>query len=663
VEPTAWSVVCAADFTGDGQADWLWHNRASGGQTIWRMDGSRWTGQQTALLPAVGPEWTVSACADYTGDGKPDIVWQNPANGQGAVWQMSGTSWSGAQTALPTVPPEWRIATGADFTGDGQADLVLQNVQTGRRVIWQMAGTALAASLDLTVQPVAWSIVASGDFTGDGQPDLLWQNRASGESTIWHMSRTQWPGQQTAQQRVPPEWHMVAAMGTPAATAGPPVPSFTTMVTGSTARADGSGTTDGGASPVQFAYHWGDGAVDAGWRTDPVAEHVYAQPGTYTITLYVKNAAGYGADPGPYINTTRQVTIQAPASTEARIALYRCFAAGKHMVLVGADCLGATQESRYGFAAATQAPGTVPLYGSRNPVSGHFLATLSAAEHQGMVTTSGWHDYGLLGYVWQSAGEGRVAIHRLLSTGQDDHLYSVFATEGQPGYQLEAQNYFYLATNPSGVSIAAPQLSSVSPNPVPASTSDVTVVLSGANFQSGATVTAWWGANPGDSTRLQASSQVFVESLTKMIIKVTTGAGCATWRVRVNNPDGKNSAEYSFPVSCAPTPRPVVNDYPYPNANPANADPWLFYYRECTSFAASRINRDKFGSSTATSFHNYYGSTTQYGQVHWSHAANWGNAAASIGARNLGVRIHSEPAVGRIAQWDAGYHGGHRDFG
>jgi surface antigen len=98
----------------------------------------------------------------------------------------------------------------------------------------------------------------------------------------------------------------------------------------------------------------------------------------------------------------------------------------------------------------------------------------------------------------------------------------------------------------------------------------------------------------------------------------------------------------------------VTNDYPYPTADPNAVDPWNFYYRQCTSFAAWRIRT----RTRATSFTNQYA-----GVARWGNATSWDDAARSAGAQAAGVRLYAQPAVGRIAQWEAGYHGAAGTFG
>ena len=82
-----WHVMAAADFNGDGKADILWQDD-NGLPAIWTMNGSN--AIRYATLPNVGPTWHVMAAADFNGDGKADILWQDD-NGLPAIWTMNGT--------------------------------------------------------------------------------------------------------------------------------------------------------------------------------------------------------------------------------------------------------------------------------------------------------------------------------------------------------------------------------------------------------------------------------------------------------------------------------------------------------------------------------------------------------------------------------------------
>ncbi|KAJ2806972.1 hypothetical protein H4R21_000661 [Coemansia helicoidea] len=87
-------------------------------------------------------------------------------------------------------------------------------------------------------------------------------------------------------------------------------------------------------------------------------------------------------------------------------------------------------------------------------------------------------------------------------------------------------------------------------------------------------------------------------------------------------------------------PGPMGNDYPY-SGKCSGVDPWNYYRCQCTSFVAWRINK-----RLGIAFSN------QFKGTNWGNANTWDDAA-----RRTGVLINSSPAVGCIAQTNAGSFG------
>lgn len=86
------------------------------------------------------------------------------------------------------------------------------------------------------------------------------------------------------------------------------------------------------------------------------------------------------------------------------------------------------------------------------------------------------------------------------------------------------------------------------------------------------------------------------------------------------------------------------DDYPYKGyycpdciAICCGPDQWDFCVKNCTSFAAWRLNRDLGEGSFYNAMNN----------CHWGHAYNWDD-----NARELGIPVSDIPAVGAIAHWD-----------
>jgi len=222
---TATTVVATADIDGNGYPDLVASNpvsssRADSGQLKWwplsatSLPGAAPTSSdpQPTSFPDAGvfpnsitattgntatitdANWRVVGAADFNGDGHPDLLLQNSANGQLAIWYMNGTGQvikSGAAFASIT-DTNWRAAGAADFNGDGHPDILFQNSANGQLVIWYMNGEqkigdsgAFAVASDLN-----WKAVGLADFDGDGHPDILFQNQLTQQVQVWLMSGT-----------------------------------------------------------------------------------------------------------------------------------------------------------------------------------------------------------------------------------------------------------------------------------------------------------------------------------------------------------------------------------------------------------------------------------------------------------------------------------------
>jgi FG-GAP-like repeat len=115
-----WSIVAVNDMTGDGKADLIWHNASTGETQFWLMNGFKVTGRATVLAengsPAlVGLPWSIVAVNDMNGDGKADLIWHNAATGETQIWFLQGNRLTGRGSvlgengAVAHVGPPWSI--------------------------------------------------------------------------------------------------------------------------------------------------------------------------------------------------------------------------------------------------------------------------------------------------------------------------------------------------------------------------------------------------------------------------------------------------------------------------------------------------------------------------------------------------------------------------
>jgi hypothetical protein len=107
VADTNWQVAGTADLNGDGIADLVWRNRATGENALWQMSS---TGLQSGTLITAVPDlnWQIAGVADLGGSSTPDLLWRNAATTQVAIWQLSSFSFVQAYL-LPNVPREWSV--------------------------------------------------------------------------------------------------------------------------------------------------------------------------------------------------------------------------------------------------------------------------------------------------------------------------------------------------------------------------------------------------------------------------------------------------------------------------------------------------------------------------------------------------------------------------
>jgi hypothetical protein len=195
VPDTSWKVVGSADLDLDGQTDLVWQNIADGRVATWLMNGL--TCREGLLLSpgqVADTAWRIRAVGDFSGDGKPDLIWQHEAQGLVAIWIMNGLQLVDGRLLNMLAPGlTWQLAGGGDFNGDGYRDLVWHDGVTGDISIWLMEGTTVANATLLPAGPghdTDYTLRAVGDIDGDGRPDLIWQHELHGLLVSWLMDGT-----------------------------------------------------------------------------------------------------------------------------------------------------------------------------------------------------------------------------------------------------------------------------------------------------------------------------------------------------------------------------------------------------------------------------------------------------------------------------------------
>ena len=207
-----YSIVASGDFNGDKLEDLLFQH-ADGTLAVWFMDHTRMT-ESAPLIPdkPENAQWRALAVADFSGDGKPDLVLQH-SNGTIEVWVMDGIRRvRRASLSERGTDGSWRIAGAADFNSDGKPDLVFQH-PSGDLAVWYLDNFVASGKLLNPVNSGSPGLraVSVADRNGDGKADLLFQHDGDGSLVLWLMNGINRSSVQSLNPSIPGStWKVVA---------------------------------------------------------------------------------------------------------------------------------------------------------------------------------------------------------------------------------------------------------------------------------------------------------------------------------------------------------------------------------------------------------------------------------------------------------------------
>jgi hypothetical protein len=177
----------ALDFTGDGKPDILFQD-ASAFIAFWSMDRENLlTAGLFSPNNSGNPNWRIVSSGNFNGDTKPDILFQH-TNGDLAVWYMNGITLTSPTLLNPANPGQgWKAIGTGDFNGDGKSDILLQHTDH-TLAVWYMHGTDLTSPTLVSPSNPGpeWAAVAVGDFNSDGNPDIVFEDNL-GTLAAWYM--------------------------------------------------------------------------------------------------------------------------------------------------------------------------------------------------------------------------------------------------------------------------------------------------------------------------------------------------------------------------------------------------------------------------------------------------------------------------------------------
>lgn len=186
--------VEAADVDGDGKLDLLAVNRSLNSIAVFRNIATPGTLDAGSFAPrldyAVGELPLAVAVRDLDGDGRPEIITANYTGASISVLANLGTP--GNLTSNSFAPPLPLLAGAgaanlacADFDGDGRPDIAVVNFDETFLTVFRNTTTGGAFGFERLDLPAADSCeaIAVGDLDGDGKTDLIFGASLRGQVT------------------------------------------------------------------------------------------------------------------------------------------------------------------------------------------------------------------------------------------------------------------------------------------------------------------------------------------------------------------------------------------------------------------------------------------------------------------------------------------------
>ena len=175
-------IRASGDFDGDGAAELLVQDGASGALSVWSLvAGAEPAVADLGLAPAAGQD--VAGGRDYDGDGDDDLLIQG-VDGSLTVWLMT----AGRVDAVAPVsaPAGGEVLASGDFDGDRVADVARRGASGNVELLLLGAGLDAPVRVAAADDASALELIGAGDYDGDGRADLLWM-APGGDLAVWFL--------------------------------------------------------------------------------------------------------------------------------------------------------------------------------------------------------------------------------------------------------------------------------------------------------------------------------------------------------------------------------------------------------------------------------------------------------------------------------------------
>lgn len=182
------------DYDADGYSDMLWRNQKTGETKLTNVSANNLSTNNIFIAPDAVPyldtAFRVETTADFTGDGRTDILWRNPYSGVTTVSNMVGRWATGhnnlMSSSMPQIDRTYAVVGAGDIDNDDYADLLWRN-QNGVSFLSFMFLGFEAGRTNYFPISAGLTNLGAGDFNGDGFNDFIWQDK-KGVISIFHIS-------------------------------------------------------------------------------------------------------------------------------------------------------------------------------------------------------------------------------------------------------------------------------------------------------------------------------------------------------------------------------------------------------------------------------------------------------------------------------------------
>jgi hypothetical protein len=192
-----WELVGIENVAGTDQADLIFYSRSLDRLVYWETNAAGQVVGARMFTSSLNPggqgtgaanSWNVEAIADFTGDGKADVLWRN-TEGVTVLWKVNGSVIDlEASKVLPTMTNNFELRGVGDFNGDGIQDVVWRDKAANITRFWTFNRTGSPAQTtdNNAIVSAGFQIEAIADFDGDRKSDLVWRDTVSDRSVIWN---------------------------------------------------------------------------------------------------------------------------------------------------------------------------------------------------------------------------------------------------------------------------------------------------------------------------------------------------------------------------------------------------------------------------------------------------------------------------------------------